>query len=255
MEGEPVPTAPVTLEAFLADRDAACPHCQYNLRGVRATVCPECGRDLELCLRESHPLALRRGLLALALLWLLAIGGVQGARCGRDVYQTAGRGQWAQILTTAGSTTFQTITIPSPVVSKNVTGSRSTSGTAPFTSSSTFSATINSGPSGGVATGPTTVRRSNGTTVFTSPNVRIVMPGNAALTSGLTWSNVGASQWVRLGLWSVVALLGMFGCLLLVVYRRRSPSRRGMRIMMAIVWLGFLVAAGIEVQTLVWEII
>ena len=36
------------LLAFLADRDAACPACNYNLRGLTQPVCPECGKKIEL---------------------------------------------------------------------------------------------------------------------------------------------------------------------------------------------------------------
>jgi hypothetical protein len=31
------------LRAFLAERDVACPGCGYNLRGCKASQCPECG--------------------------------------------------------------------------------------------------------------------------------------------------------------------------------------------------------------------
>lgn len=36
------------LECFLANRDAACPACGYNLRGLTAEACPECRHELEL---------------------------------------------------------------------------------------------------------------------------------------------------------------------------------------------------------------
>ena len=36
------------LLEFLADRDAACPACSYNLRGLTQPVCPECGKKIEL---------------------------------------------------------------------------------------------------------------------------------------------------------------------------------------------------------------
>jgi hypothetical protein len=37
------PTDAELLRAFLSDRDAACPVCGYNLRGVSEGRCPECG--------------------------------------------------------------------------------------------------------------------------------------------------------------------------------------------------------------------
>lgn len=30
------------IKAYLADRDVACPVCNYNLRGLQTTACPEC---------------------------------------------------------------------------------------------------------------------------------------------------------------------------------------------------------------------
>jgi len=36
------------LTAYLADRDVLCPNCEYNLRGVKANCCPECGRPFAL---------------------------------------------------------------------------------------------------------------------------------------------------------------------------------------------------------------
>lgn len=41
------PTA-TELRDFLADRDAPCPSCTYNLRGLSGPACPECGRALVL---------------------------------------------------------------------------------------------------------------------------------------------------------------------------------------------------------------
>ena len=37
-----------TLRMFLADRDAACPECGYNVRGLTTDACPECHRRLRL---------------------------------------------------------------------------------------------------------------------------------------------------------------------------------------------------------------
>jgi hypothetical protein len=52
------------LRTFLADRDAPCPSCAYNLRGLAFDRCPECNREL----------VLRVGLLEPRLgLWLAAV--------------------------------------------------------------------------------------------------------------------------------------------------------------------------------------
>jgi hypothetical protein len=43
------------LRAFLAESDAPCPVCGYNLRGLREAACPECGDPLELALSRRAP--------------------------------------------------------------------------------------------------------------------------------------------------------------------------------------------------------
>lgn len=45
--------------AWLADRDAPCPACRYNLRGSPGAVCPECGVELALRLVAASTLAPR----------------------------------------------------------------------------------------------------------------------------------------------------------------------------------------------------
>lgn len=54
------------LREFLADRDAPCPGCGYNLRGLRSDRCPECSQELELRVGLAEP-KMR--------LWLLAVIG------------------------------------------------------------------------------------------------------------------------------------------------------------------------------------
>jgi len=44
----PTPDDQQALIAFLAQRDATCPACRYNLRGLANPVCPECGNTLKL---------------------------------------------------------------------------------------------------------------------------------------------------------------------------------------------------------------
>jgi hypothetical protein len=44
------------LPLFLASRDAACPACGYNLRGLREARCPECGEAIALRVGLVEPL-------------------------------------------------------------------------------------------------------------------------------------------------------------------------------------------------------
>src|ERR1041384_3207925 len=43
------------LTLFLAERDAPCPACGYNLRQLRYPLCPECGERLELRVGMVEP--------------------------------------------------------------------------------------------------------------------------------------------------------------------------------------------------------
>ncbi|MGH7132858.1 MAG: hypothetical protein ACREJO_13030 [Phycisphaerales bacterium] len=54
MNAAPTPAPDPVLHNFLAGRDVACPGCGYNLRGVPAAACPECGRGLKLDLAGRH---------------------------------------------------------------------------------------------------------------------------------------------------------------------------------------------------------
>ena len=45
--------SPQMLRAFLAEHDAPCPICGYNLRGVTLDICPECECPIELGVSSS----------------------------------------------------------------------------------------------------------------------------------------------------------------------------------------------------------
>jgi hypothetical protein len=48
-------TAGGELTRFLAERDQPCPGCDYNLRGLQTSVCPECNQPLVLRLALAEP--------------------------------------------------------------------------------------------------------------------------------------------------------------------------------------------------------
>lgn len=59
------------LAIYLADRDAPCPACGYNLRGLEGARCPECGAELTLAgvkTGESAPDPFLHGVLFLLIL-------------------------------------------------------------------------------------------------------------------------------------------------------------------------------------------
>lgn len=47
-EPDPAPDPTSQLREYLADHDALCPYCKYNLRGIPASRCPECASNLDL---------------------------------------------------------------------------------------------------------------------------------------------------------------------------------------------------------------
>ena len=51
----PDPAATEVLRRFLADRDAPCPACSYNLRGLTSNRCPECNQSLMLQVALTEP--------------------------------------------------------------------------------------------------------------------------------------------------------------------------------------------------------
>jgi hypothetical protein len=79
-EEPPMEAAEPALVSFLAARDAACPSCGYNLKGVESARCPECGTRLELSLIRRSPLRGWGPFLLLAFAWLLLAGGMNTAR-------------------------------------------------------------------------------------------------------------------------------------------------------------------------------
>ena len=73
------------LRTYLSERDAPCPGCGYNLRGLVGETCPECGIALDLDLKRDGVLPARRGLLLLLLLWLLFAGVSNSVRAWRSI--------------------------------------------------------------------------------------------------------------------------------------------------------------------------
>jgi hypothetical protein len=61
------------LRTFLAQRDALCPTCNYNLRGLAAERCPECAADLSLSLSSIPILPRRRRAGILLFAWLILV--------------------------------------------------------------------------------------------------------------------------------------------------------------------------------------
>ncbi len=67
--------SPDLLRSYLADRDAPCPNCGYNLRGVEQSSCPECGDSIALAVTNypSRSRGYSAGLIGLSLTTALAV--------------------------------------------------------------------------------------------------------------------------------------------------------------------------------------
>lgn len=63
------------LRAFLADRDAECPKCQYNLRNLMGNRCPECGERIVVRVNLVEP---KLGAMIAGLVGLSAGAGFSG---------------------------------------------------------------------------------------------------------------------------------------------------------------------------------
>lgn len=228
------------LERYLADRDAACPSCGYNLRGAVTDTCPECGRKLELALRDPSPLWRRRGLLLLVFAWLLLAGGMNAARQGEGIYRAAnagpqvaltrflgrgpGTGQIAglaqqyylnfdgnvSVTTTPGTevrTTLDPLTVGTPLLERGTPPDTRLPGD-PGPAPNVFTWTVNPAP--GLVTNP-----------------------------GPAWSNVRWTQWAHFGGWTAMFTLAVVGLVLLFRERRREASPAVVRTLITLAWIGF----------------
>jgi hypothetical protein len=54
-EAPPIASDAAMLQEFLRDRDVACPKCEYNLRNLVGSRCPECGDALVLRVNLVEP--------------------------------------------------------------------------------------------------------------------------------------------------------------------------------------------------------
>ena len=73
-DAAPVDEAEV-LRVYLSSRDVPCPHCEYNLRNLTGSVCPECGEEVTLRLQSVDP---RQAASIVGLILLSAGAGLNG---------------------------------------------------------------------------------------------------------------------------------------------------------------------------------
>ena len=182
------------LQTYLAGHDERCPACHYNLRGTAGSNCPECGRALALGVREAGGLARRRGLLLVIFAWLLVAGVIHGSRVGDAIHRSVTQAPQVFIL---------------PTLQNRL---------------SLSAGTVTLNPASG--TSRITVSSGSGSSISASQFFTIVLTPTTAAPGGLLWSNVTWSQWVEVAWWTTAALVGAAGLAIVLIYRRRSASRR-----------------------------
>ena len=86
------------LRAFLRDRDAMCPICDYNLRDLASSTCPECGTTLQLAVGPLAPPSSAWVVLLMALCIPASLGVLTSCLCwgsGPDIFAWVPDGQGA----------------------------------------------------------------------------------------------------------------------------------------------------------------
>lgn len=261
------------LPAYLSERDAPCPHCGYNLRGVRAAACPECGKAIRLGLIGPGRFAGYGLAIVLGLLWVFLASGMNAAREGRSVYLSAQAGanplgglftfrgtsvtitRGPGVVTTWSSTTGSpavVTTTPSPGrpgpqvwsqdLTVGITPTRPGGGTVAITPAVPGSA-------GGVAAG-------RGGVPAVMPQIAIPATTTVTMTPGaMAWGAVAPAEWARLGWWAGLGLMSLAGLLVMVVLwrRKRQPGRGAVRVMGVWAGLVFVAYSGYHLQNFVRE--
>ncbi len=204
-----------TLRSFLAERDAPCPGCGYNLRGVQEPVCPECGGPVELSIGRRY-----RGMWALLLAAAACVAVLAGLSAGRAWREALNESRAAATILTSGfRTTFQFggSVNGQTFVLNNATPLVTTRGSAPSAPAvSAGTVIITPGPGAPVVTASpraTTLRRAP------------LAIGSSA-GAGRVWSQVRGGTWAALGGWTSLALAGLL-VVALVLLRRRAIRQDG----------------------------
>lgn len=270
------------LPEFLAERDEPCPHCGYNLRGVRAGSCPECGKAIRLGLIGPGRFAGYGLAIVLGLLWVLLASGMNAAREGRSVYLSAQAGAnpfgaWVGFTGTAVTitggqgrvTTWSSTnggppvvtTTPAPTVGGGVSGggvggARASAPAVP----GGVTITIPPGSPGGAIARGAPIRgtaQSAGGPKALMPLPQVAFPAVAGTTTpgALAWGAVTPAEWARLGWWVGLGLLALAGLMVMLVLwrRKRQPGRGAVRVMGVWAGLVFLAYSGYHVQNFVRE--
>lgn len=258
------------LRTFLSQRDAACPHCGYNLRGSRAEACPECGKPVRLALLGSARFAGHGLFILLALSWVVLACGMNATRKAFQVYDAAS-------VAANPIRGFQVFASSTSVSINGNTTTWSTTGPNGTVTISPGSPTTarGSGPPGAGARGGGSSAGGGPVTITTTPSgTRIVQsgrtgPGGAAVFNPFgavapapgtknppLWSAVAGSEWGLLGFWSALALAGLTElAIFLVIWRRkRQPSPTTTRFLVGTAAALFVVYAGYHAYLFAMEV-
>jgi hypothetical protein len=228
VDPEPPPTPPPDLlPDYLATRDAPCPHCGYNLRGVEGGACPECGGRIQLSLLKATRFAGHGLFILLALTWVFLAAGMNAARQGQLIYQDAMRVNLVSAFFT--STTSITVNGNTTVTT---TGPQGTQRFSVQGNGAPGGATGGAGgPRGAIGVGP---GRSGAQTLFgrTGPNGAMTwttVPPTGGAAPKYNWSAVPSERWWTFGWWGGLVLLALLGLMVFALVRLRwGGASRGL---------------------------
>lgn len=278
------------LHQFLADHDAACPSCGYNLRDLSQDQCPECGQAIKLHLQPAGPMARRGGLLVLVFLWLLAASAVQSWTVGKRIHRQA-TSPIAQFITTSGNL-FSSM----PQLNQTIVQLRediAVLSESPLLSEETFAgmeeaqalreaelaeSEVESSEDHGVSDETETTDSNVGVTVTIpaapmpsqpgrirgrtgNPNWSFAPPVTISGqtlggTSRYYWGAVAWQQWTQAGTWLVLGLVALVGFFLLRKAKRAGePSERLLRSIPILAWSGFGVFCVMHLCTSVFRLL
>lgn len=242
----PTSARPELLDSFLAENQAECPVCGYNLHAVTSGTCPECGHQPTLALAQPDVLGRRRGLLLLIFAWLLLAGGMNGYSSVLDVHRSLTTPPSQQVFVLGRPAVLPD---PRPIdvniesilttVERSVSDDRERDVDPQPADAETAAPTIHQAMTFRFGDGQSPAPSLAQLPALTIDTYGRFAPSIAQPGRGLAWSTVGWQAWAGAAWWICLAVAATVALITIYRYRRREASRRLGRILLTTAWLGF----------------
>ncbi|MCZ6835812.1 MAG: hypothetical protein O7G85_08565 [Planctomycetota bacterium] len=251
------------LHQFLADQDAPCPACGYNLRNLAKDNCPECGQAIKLHLQPAGPMAKRSGLILLVFLWLLVSSSVQGWGVGSSMYARI-TNPFSRFMTISlngnilftppsqiNLPTFQMQQSPSRLLAPtpSIFDSEVRQDESTLEASEDFPDLLeNEAQTDELAQALDSVERlitTSAPSISRNSSISIQMPSGQVIQPfgsprRYNWGAVSWKEWTQMGVWTMLGMLALAGFILLGLVRRSSePSSKLLGSIPILAWSGF----------------